>query len=182
MIQRLGGPHGENDYDQAERVLSDGQSLSDPKRTQSLRPRVCCSAPYSPAILTTCSNMTGLCPNRAAPPDFYAGPKWIPNDPLLFIHYDARIISATSFTTFPLYCHMVVQMVDKIWYDWQQKSIKSQYSYGGGSVTALPSYMNFTQFPTGLPPYLNVGFKRAYVIMISHPLLSPPSVRQRGLR
>ena len=50
-------------------------------------------------------------------------------------------------------------MVDKIWYDWQQRSTINQYSYGGGSVTALPSFTTFVQFPTGLPPYLSVSAK-----------------------
>ena len=61
-------------------------------------------------------------------------------------------------------------MVDKIWYDWQQRSPKNRYSYGGGSVAALDSFADFTQFPTGLPPYCNVsvpsGVKRACVIII----------------
>ena len=127
------------------------------------------------------SDMTGYCSNGATPPDCYAGPKWTPNDPLFFMHHGVRIVPATSVSGFHSSYHVVVQMVDKIWYDWQQKSIKSQYSYGGGSVTALPSYVNFTQFPTGLPPYLNVGSKWPSVIMISHPLILPPSVRQRDL-
>ena len=50
-------------------------------------------------------------------------------------------------------------MVDKILYDWQQRSTINQYSYGGGSVTALPSFTIFVQFPTGLPPYLSVSAK-----------------------
>ena len=48
-------------------------------------------------------------------------------------------------------------MIDKIWYDWQQKNIKNQVAYGGGSVAALGNFSLFSQFPTGLPPYLNVS-------------------------
>ena len=103
--------------------------------------------------------MTGYCSNGAVPPDCYLGPKWTPNDPLFFMHHGVRIIHATSLTAFHLSYHMVAQMVDKVWYDWQQRSINNQYAYGGGSVTALPSFTTFVQFPTGLPPNLNVSAK-----------------------
>lgn len=60
-------------------------------------------------------------------------------------------------------------MVDKIWWDWQEKSIQSKYSYGGGSVAAINNFTTFTQFRTGLPPYLSVSvpssdLKRSCVI------------------
>ena len=48
-------------------------------------------------------------------------------------------------------------MIDKVWYDWQNKSPRNKYSYGGGSVTPLPHYTTYETFPTGLPPYLNVS-------------------------
>ena len=48
-------------------------------------------------------------------------------------------------------------MIDKIWYDWQNKDPRNKYAYGGGSVAALPYYKDFTVFPTGKPPYLNVS-------------------------
>ena len=54
-------------------------------------------------------------------------------------------------------CVIAVQMIDKVWYDWQKKNPKNKYSYGGGSVTALPSFANYTIFPNGMPPYLNVS-------------------------
>ncbi|KAF9780434.1 Di-copper centre-containing protein [Thelephora terrestris] len=79
-------------------------------------------------------DMTGTCPNGAVPPACYGGPKWTPNDPVFFMHH---------------------AMIDKIWYDWQKKSPKNRFSYGGGSVEALSSFATFTEFPTGLPPYLN---------------------------
>jgi len=48
-------------------------------------------------------------------------------------------------------------MVDKIWYDWQEKSPKNKYSYGGGSVAALFNFTTFLSMPTGVPPFLHVS-------------------------
>ena len=48
-------------------------------------------------------------------------------------------------------------MVDKIWYDWQNKSPRNKGAYGGGSVEAFSSYAAFAEFPTGLPPYYGVS-------------------------
>ena len=50
-----------------------------------------------------------------------------------------------------------VQMVDKIWYDWQRRRTMNKYAFGGGSVTAFGNLDLFPQFPTGLPPFLNVS-------------------------
>jgi len=73
---------------------------------------------------------------------------------------------------------VAAQMIDKVWYDWQNKDPRNKYAYGGGSVTAVPSYLNYTIFPTGLPPYLNVSvspdLKR---IFLSH---TPPSLIVRS--
>ena len=54
---------------------------------------------------------------------------------------------------------MVAQMVDKIWYDWQQKGPRNKYAFGGGSVSAVvnSTFATFVEFPTGLPPYVNVS-------------------------
>ena len=75
-------------------------------------------------------------------------------------------------------------MIDKVWYDWQNKSIKNKYSYGGGSVTPLPSFSAFQQSPTGLPPYLNVSassdLKRTWAATVSHALGPPPSLIARS--
>jgi hypothetical protein len=73
------------------------------------------------------------------------------------MHHGVRAISATGFTAFPFSYHVVVQMVDKIWYDWQKKSTKNKYAYGGGSVTAANNFTTFRQFPTGFLPYLSVS-------------------------
>ena len=79
---------------------------------------------------------------------------------------------------------MATQMIDKVWYDWQNKNSRNKYAYGGGSVTALPNFLNFTEFPTGLPPYLNVSgpstHKRTCVIMVSHTPRSPLSLIARS--
>jgi len=85
------------------------------------------------AHLIVAGDMTGYCSNGAKAPDCVAGTKWTPNDPVFFMHHG---------------------MVDKIWYDWQNKSPKNKYAFGGGSVTASTSFENFVKFPTGLPPYL----------------------------
>ena len=103
------------------------------------------------------SDMTGTCPHGAVPPDCYAGPKWTPNDPVFFLHHAVCGVPQAYLGTCNLCRRIVTQMIDKIWYDWQQKSPKNKYSYGGGSVEALASFATFTQFPTGLPPYLNVS-------------------------
>ena len=47
-------------------------------------------------------------------------------------------------------------MVDKIWYDWQNRSPKNKYAYGGGFSEATDS-ASYAEFPTGLPPYYGVS-------------------------
>ena len=47
-------------------------------------------------------------------------------------------------------------MVDKIWYDWQKKSPKNRYAFGGGSVAATDS-VTFAKSPLGTSPYLGVS-------------------------
>ena len=76
-------------------------------------------------------------------------------------------------------------MIDKIWYDWQKKGLKNKYSYEGGSVTALPNYRNYTIYPTGLPPFLNVGvpsnLNESCLIIASHTFRSLHSLIVRSL-
>jgi len=76
-------------------------------------------------------------------------------------------------------------MIDKIWHDWQEKSPKNKYSYGGGTISPIPSFTNYTKFPTGLPPFLNVSassdLERTYIIIVSDTLFSPPSLVARSL-
>ena len=84
------------------------------------------------------------------------------------MHHAVRATSATRFTV-SLSSHHVIamQMIDKVWYDWQNKRIENKYSYGGGSITPLPSFLAFEEFPTGLPPHLSVSassdLKRTWV-------------------
>ena len=131
------------------------------------------------------SDLSGFCPNGAVPPACYEGPTWSSNDPLFFMHHAVRVTPIPSFTLSPSsHLTMAAQMIDKLWYDWQRKSPKNKYAYGGGSVTAIPSYTNFTEFPTGLPPYLNVSapsdLKRTCVITVSDTLRSPLSLIARS--
>ena len=73
--------------------------------------------------------------------------------------------------------HTDAQMVDKIWFDWQNKSPKNRYAFTGGSVEALDTFADFTEFPTGLPPFVNVSDRSGVkVVIVSHTLRSSPSV------
>ena len=69
------------------------------------------------------------------------------------------------------------QMVDKIWFDWQNKSPKNRYAFTGGSVEALDNFADFTEFPTGRPPFVNVSDRSSVkVIIVSYTLRSSLSV------
>jgi len=48
-------------------------------------------------------------------------------------------------------------MVDKIWFDWQNKHPENFYSFFGGSVGAHSQPGLYKEFPTGGPPFLNVS-------------------------
>ena len=48
-------------------------------------------------------------------------------------------------------------MVDKIWYDWRNKSPRNKYAYGGGSSEPMASYAQYLEFPMGIPPYFGVS-------------------------
>jgi tyrosinase len=77
-------------------------------------------------------DMTGFCP-ADAPASCVPGPKWTPNDPVFFLHH---------------------AFVDKIWYDWQNKSPKNKYSFGGGLVQATTNFTAFAGNPNGLRPFM----------------------------
>ena len=64
-------------------------------------------------------------------------------------------------------------MVDKVWSDWQDKSVKNKYSYGGGSVGAFgTNFTLFMTYPTGMPPHLSVSdFIRSLTRVISNTVL-----------
>ena len=125
--------------------------------------------------------MSGTCPNNTVPPACYPGAKWTPNDPIFFLHHAVRATSVTRFAASPSsHCTMALQMVDKIWSDWQNKSAKNKYSYGGGSVAVSPDSPDFQEFSTGRPPFLNVSasldLKRKWAATVSYALRSPPSL------
>jgi len=82
-------------------------------------------------------DMSGFCPRGLGPPDCYHGPKWPPNDPLFMLHH---------------------AMIDKIWFDWQNAHPENFWSFLGGSVNAHSQPGLFDQFPTGGPPFLNLGY------------------------
>lgn len=66
--------------------------------------------------------------------------------------------------------------MDKIWYDWQAKSTLNKYAFGGGSSEAVSTFALFTEFPTGLPPYLGVSASSVELVrlwsLMRHALLS----------
>ena len=119
------------------------------------------------------SDMAGFCPN-GGPPDCIPGQKWSPNDPLFFLHHGVRGPSHPSLALFT----RSLQMIDKIWHDWQKKSPMNKYSYGGGSVVPYSNFTTFLNFPTGLPPYLNVSArsvcKPTRALMTSDVIAFPP--------
>ena len=49
-------------------------------------------------------------------------------------------------------------MIDKIWYDWQNRDPVNAESFFGGSVESLSSLAAYNQYPNGGPPFLDVRF------------------------
>jgi len=77
---------------------------------------------------------SGSCPANAV--GCIPGPKWPPNDPLFFMHH---------------------AMIDKLWDEWQSLNPASFWSYGGGSVSLNQGFQADPTFPTGGPPFLDLG-------------------------
>ena len=50
-----------------------------------------------------------------------------------------------------------LQMLDKVWFDWQHRDPKNANSFFGGSVQALQSLDIYRKYPVGGPPYLSVS-------------------------
>ena len=48
-------------------------------------------------------------------------------------------------------------MVDKLWYDWQNRDPMNANSFYGGSVEYIHSLAAYDEYPNGGPPYLNVS-------------------------
>ena len=100
--------------------------------------------------------MTGNCPRGTGAPDCYAGPKWTPNDPMFYLHH------TVSLTPLPFSLILAVnlpllQMVDRLWAQWQLAAPENTFSFTGGSVRARETYATYQTFPNGGPPFLNVG-------------------------
>ncbi|KAI0248310.1 Di-copper centre-containing protein [Lactifluus subvellereus] len=79
-------------------------------------------------------DLGGQCPQNA-PANCTSGPMWSPNEPLFWMHH---------------------AMIDKVWFDWQHRNIKSANSFFGGSVQALQSLDTYDQYPNGGPPFLSL--------------------------
>ena len=47
-------------------------------------------------------------------------------------------------------------MVDKIWYDWQNRNSSNKNAFAGGSISAQVDPTQASTFPTGAAPFLNV--------------------------
>lgn len=56
-----------------------------------------------------------------------------------------------------------MQMVDKIWFDWQNKHSSNFWSFEGGSVQAIANLTEYTEYPNGVSPALTVGYVTAFV-------------------
>jgi len=55
-------------------------------------------------------------------------------------------------------------MVDRIWWDWQNRDSRNFYSYNGGSVQKQNSFEESQTYPTGVAPFLNVSSQSIDVI------------------
>ena len=69
-------------------------------------------------------------------------------------------------------------MVDKLWYDWQRRLPINKNAFGGGSTSVFGLADMFPQFPTGMPPYLNVSAPEYPECSVSNLILRsiiPPS-------
>ena len=52
-------------------------------------------------------------------------------------------------------------MIDKIWFDWQNRNSASASSFSGGSVSHA-NQGDDDEFPTGGPPYLSVSTDQSH--------------------
>jgi len=88
--------------------------------------------PHPAAHIMLGGDMSGTCPSTA-PADCVPGPKWTSNDPMFFLHH---------------------AMVDKLWFDFQNKYPSNQYAFLGGSVSVFNG-TSTGDSPTGIAPFLN---------------------------
>ena len=48
-------------------------------------------------------------------------------------------------------------MLDKVWYDWQNRDPNNKYAFKGGSVSwQVNQNQSFDEYPNGSPPWLDV--------------------------
>lgn len=53
----------------------------------------------------------------------------------------------------------VVQMIDKVWTDWQNRNSSNKNAFEGGSISWQASAnVSYLLYPTGAPPALNVRY------------------------
>ncbi|KAK0204725.1 hypothetical protein DFS33DRAFT_1382625 [Desarmillaria ectypa] len=64
------------------------------------------------------------------------GPKWSNDDPLFYLH-DA--------------------MIDKLYWEWQNKDPSNLYAFEGGSVQSISTWAEYVQYPNGAAPWLNLN-------------------------
>ncbi len=48
-------------------------------------------------------------------------------------------------------------MIDKVWYDWQNRDTVNFNSFYGGSVEYLSNLAVYDEYPNGGPPFLSVS-------------------------
>jgi len=80
-------------------------------------------------------DLVGSCPFGLASSACNGGPKWSPNDPIFFLHH---------------------AMIDKVWYDWQNRDPRNKNVFAGGTVS-WQAGAPYAQYPTGGPPFLNTS-------------------------
>ena len=76
-------------------------------------------------------------------------------DPMFFLHHAVCHIFSFFGRGADLF---VVQMIDKVWYDWQRRDPSNKNVFAGGTVS-WQAGGSYTEYPTGAPPLLNVGGK-----------------------
>ncbi|KAJ7101352.1 Di-copper centre-containing protein [Mycena belliarum] len=80
-------------------------------------------------------DLGGTCPDDA-PQDCVGGPTFSANEPLFWMHH---------------------AMVDKIWFDWQNKHSANKMAFIGGSVEALENVTYYREFPNGAAPFFSIN-------------------------
>ncbi|KAJ6626038.1 Di-copper centre-containing protein [Mycena sp. CBHHK59/15] len=80
-------------------------------------------------------DLSGKCPGNA-PANCTGGPTFSANDPLFWMHH---------------------AMVDKMWFDWQNRHLSNTKAFFGGSVQALENVTYHNIYPNGAAPFYNIN-------------------------